>query len=67
MKLRNFVSGSALVLAGWLAATFMYDMPAQRYQKLDKFPETTGLNRKEIPVKPAAGPVAALAQVSGSH
>jgi hypothetical protein len=36
MKLRQFVSGSALVLGAWLAITFFQDVPTQRYPKLDK-------------------------------
>jgi len=38
MKLLHFVSGSAVVLAVWLAVTFVYHVPAQRYLKLDKYP-----------------------------
>jgi len=38
MKLLHFVSGSAVVLAAWLAVTFVYHIPAQRYLKLDKYP-----------------------------
>lgn len=63
MKLRHFVSGSALVLTGWLAATFLYDMPAQRYQKLEKFPTTS---RTPAPVKSGL-PDTDLVAVSGSH
>ena len=33
MKLRHFVGGSAVVLAGWLGVTFVMDVPAQRYQQ----------------------------------
>jgi hypothetical protein len=33
MKLRHFVSGSAVVLAGWLGVTFVMEVPAQRYQQ----------------------------------
>lgn len=36
MKLRQFVSGSALVLGAWLAITFFQEVPTQRYPKLDK-------------------------------
>jgi len=38
MKLRHFVSGSAVILAGWLALTFVYHMPAQRYLNINKSP-----------------------------
>jgi hypothetical protein len=36
MKLRQFVSGSAVVLGAWLAITFFHEVPSQRYPKLDK-------------------------------
>jgi len=36
MNIRNFVSGSSVVLAGWLGATFLNEVPSQRYPKLDK-------------------------------
>ena len=38
MKLGHFVSGSSLVLAGWLAVTFVYRVPVQRYVKPEKAP-----------------------------
>lgn len=36
MNTRRFVSGSSILLAGWLGATFLNEVPAQRYPKLDK-------------------------------
>ena len=36
MNTRRFVSGSSIILAGWLGVTFLYEVPAQRYPKLDK-------------------------------
>lgn len=36
MNTKRFVSGSSVILAGWLAATFLNEVPAQRYPKLDK-------------------------------
>lgn len=36
MKIRNFVSGSSVILVGWLGATFFNEVPSQRYPKLDK-------------------------------
>jgi hypothetical protein len=36
MKLRQFVGLSAVVLCGWLAFTFVTEVPAKRYPKLDK-------------------------------
>lgn len=52
MKLRNFVSTSALFLAGWLGFTFIHEVPTQRYPKLDKYTasprETPDLPAKEM-------------------
>jgi hypothetical protein len=36
MNTSSFVSGSSILLAGWLGATFFNEVPAQRYPKLDK-------------------------------
>ncbi len=61
MNTRRFVSGSSVILAGWLGATFFNEVPAQRYPKLDKKPATTavasepGLHVAEV--KPVALPV----------
>ena len=46
MNTRRFVSGSSVILAGWLGATFLNEVPAQRYPKLDKKPATAGLADK---------------------
>lgn len=40
MSTRHFVSGSSIILAGWLGATFLNEVPAQRYPKLDRTPAT---------------------------
>lgn len=37
MHLRQFVSGSAVILSAWLAVTFLTEVPTQRYPKLDKY------------------------------
>ena len=61
MNTRRFVSGSSVILAGWLGATFFNEVPAQRYPKLDKKPVAaavdgaTGLLVAEV--KPAASPI----------
>lgn len=44
MNARRFVSGSSILLAGWLGATFLYEVPAQRYPKLDKKPATAAVS-----------------------
>jgi hypothetical protein len=38
MNTKRFVSGSSVLLAGWLGATFLSEVPSQRYPnpKLDK-------------------------------
>jgi hypothetical protein len=36
MKVRFFVSGSAALLAVWLAATFFSDVPVERYPQYGK-------------------------------
>jgi len=37
MRIRKFVSTSAILLAGWLGYTFIHEVPTQRYPKLDKY------------------------------
>lgn len=44
MKIRRFVSGSSILLAGWLGATFLNEVPSQRYPKLDKKPATAAVD-----------------------
>ena len=41
MDIRNFVTGSSVILAGWLGATFLNEVPSKRYPKLDKTPANT--------------------------
>ena len=48
MNTSRFVSGSSVLLAGWLGATFLNEVPAQRYPKLDKTTETTALPETEV-------------------
>jgi hypothetical protein len=48
MNTSRFVSGSSVLLAGWLGATFLNEVPAQRYPKLDKATETTALPETEV-------------------
>jgi hypothetical protein len=67
MQLRHFVSASAVVLTGWLAVTFVYEVPSQRYPKLDKYPTTAVSPEKTAPGAPVIVPVSAVVQVSGSH
>ena len=49
MNTRGFVSGSSVLLAGWLGATFLNDVPSQRYPKLDKKPATAAFDGDTTP------------------
>ncbi|MES2919910.1 MAG: hypothetical protein V4819_00030 [Verrucomicrobiota bacterium] len=49
MNTRRFVSGSSILLAGWLGATFLNDVPSQRYPKLDKEPATAAADQESNP------------------
>jgi hypothetical protein len=40
MNTRCFVSGSSVILSGWLGATFLNEVPTQRYPRLEKKPVT---------------------------
>lgn len=44
MSASRFVCGSSVIIAGWLGATFLSDVPAKGYPKLDKKPATAFLN-----------------------
>ena len=68
MKLRQFVSGSAVVLGAWLAITFFHEVPTQRYPKLDKYRRSADTGRAgDKPVASAAENDPELLQVSVSH
>jgi hypothetical protein len=54
MRLRNFVSASSVILAGWLLVTFFRDVPSQRYPKLQKHVRSASVSAdmtesKELP------------------
>jgi len=55
MKLHHFVSGSSVILAGWLAVTFVYHLPAQRYLKSEK--DLAAVPAKETSLVRAAPPL----------
>ncbi|MGL5018408.1 MAG: hypothetical protein ACRDBP_09760 [Luteolibacter sp.] len=59
MSTRRFVSGSSILLAGWLGATFLNEVPSQRYPKLDKTPPTAAT--------PVSEDETALASATDSH
>jgi len=58
MNIRSFVSGSSILLAGWLGATFLNEVPSQRYPKLDKKPATAAVtgSQEKLAVLPNSFP-----------
>jgi hypothetical protein len=56
MKLSYFVSGSSLLLLGWLAVTFVSHVPSQRYQKPGNMPTTLTVPGHSALEIPAASP-----------
>jgi len=46
MNTKRFVSGSSVILAGWLGATFLNEVPSKRYPKLEKSPATVSLGEE---------------------
>lgn len=55
MNTKLFVTGSSIILAGWLGATFLNDVPSKRYPKLVRTPATASLDEDlqpefELPV-----------------
>lgn len=54
MNIRKFVSGSSVILAAWLGATFLNEVPAQRYPKLDKTSAVTPLTADKSSVVASA-------------
>jgi len=67
MKLLHFVSGSSFILAGWLAVTFVYHLPAQRYLKLDKYPTVSESKDKSGGVVAISAKESADLQLSDSR
>jgi hypothetical protein len=67
MQLRHFVSGSAVILAGWLAVTFIHEVPTQRYPRLDKDPAVSIAPRKTADASTVADKESPVAHVSRSR
>lgn len=44
MSTLHFVSGSSVILVAWLGATFLNEVPSQRYPKLDQKLSTAALS-----------------------
>jgi hypothetical protein len=58
MNTKRFVTGSSIILAGWLGATFLNEVPSKRYPKLDRNPATAVLDEDFQPdLAPRSGPV----------
>jgi len=55
MKIGHFVSGASVILAAWLAVTFVYHVPAQRYLKPEK--DMTAEGARKPPADRTAGTV----------
>lgn len=53
MQLRHFVSGSSVILLGWLVVTFVHPVAASHYPKLEKYAATT----LPAPIAPATAAV----------
>ena len=51
MNTKSFVSGSSIILAGWLGATFFNEVPSKRYPRLDR---KTAATTQTDEIKPAA-------------
>jgi hypothetical protein len=66
MKLRQFVSGSAVVLGAWLAITFIHEVPSQRYPKLDKYRRSAEAGEAKDKTRESTQEAAELLQVSVS-
>jgi hypothetical protein len=46
MNTRRFVSGSSVILAAWLGATFLNEVPAQRYPKRNLKAQTPATDQR---------------------
>ena len=64
MSTRRFVSGSSVILAGWLGATFLNDVPSKVYPKLDKTPTTAAVSPETDLMVTEAKPIALPSSVS---
>jgi len=67
MNTRRFVCGSSVILAGWLGATFLNEVPAQRYPKLDKNPATAAMRVENETVMTGVVTKPVALQVSASR
>ena len=63
MRLPYFVSGSAVILLGWLVMAFGYKVPSQHYQKSDRYTaplvtkEQAGFQNRDAGGQPRGFPI----------
>ena len=55
MKIQQFVSGSAVVLAGWLMATFFHEVSPQQYPQQRRGVPVHAANREAFKPVPQNG------------
>ena len=68
MQLRPFVCGSSVILAGWLALTFVVHVPASHYQKPGAAPTAAVTRHQSLALEAAARPpAAAVFSISASR
>ena len=67
MNTQRFVSGSSIILVAWLGATFLNEVPSQRYPKLDKTPATAAVGEGAERTVANSELKSAALQVSISH
>jgi hypothetical protein len=67
MKIRQFVSGSSVILAAWLGATFLNEVPSQRYPKLDITSHAKATSSLEKNTAPSAKPELAFLRGAASR
>lgn len=70
MEIRRFVSGTSIILAGWLGVTFIREVPSQRYPKMERY-ESVSTELVPVPVPVGADSATAsnelVLPVSFSH
>jgi hypothetical protein len=67
MSIRNFVSGSSVILAGWLTVTFLYEVPSKSYPRLGKLTTQTVQVRIKDKAEPTLDAKKEFGVVSLSH
>jgi hypothetical protein len=65
MKLHHFVSGSSVLIAGWLMMTFFHDVSPQQYPQQRR--GTPAHSASRAPLKAAEAPVGAVGMPRGGR